>query len=107
MVLEFVTAVKMVYNGFKKSRSRLKWRCPLFLKKIDSCSCCEQCSPNGRVIYTKPSWDLQLFTSVPRSSKQWKTIYKTRTCSERINNRILNDYRIHSLRIHGKNFIHL
>ncbi|MPQ61575.1 hypothetical protein E4V82_05540 [Clostridium estertheticum] len=55
-----------------------------------------------RVIYTKPSWDLRLFTLVPRGSKQWKVIYKTRTCSERINNRILNDYRIHSLRIHGK-----
>ena len=31
-----------------------------------------------------------------------KTIYKIRTCSERINNRILNDYKIHSLRIRGK-----
>jgi hypothetical protein len=95
---------EMVYDGFEKSRSRLKWRCPLVLKKVDSCSCCEQCSPSpyGRVIYTKPSWDLRLFTSVPRGTKQWKTIYKTRTCSERINNRILNDYKIHSLRIHGK-----
>nr|WP_278286362.1 transposase [Clostridium putrefaciens] len=95
---------EMVYNGFEKSRSRLKWRCPLVLKKVDSCSCQKQCSPSpyGRVIYTKPSWDLRLFTPVPRGSKQWKTIYKTRTCSERINNRILNDYRIHSLRIHGK-----
>lgn len=95
---------EMVYDGFEKSRSRLKWRCPLVLKKVDSCSCCEQCSPSpyGRVIYTKPSWDLRLFTPVPRGTKQWKTIYKTRTCSERINNRILNDYRIHSLRIHGK-----
>ena len=77
---------------------------PFSFKKVDNCSCCEQCSPSlyGRVIYTKPSWDLRLFTPVPRGSKQWKTIYKTRTCSERINNRILNDYRIHSLRIYGK-----
>lgn len=95
---------KMIYDGFEKSRSRLKWRCPLVLKKVDSCSCSEQCSPSpyGRVIYTKPSWDARLFTPVPRGSKKWKEIYKTRTCSERINNRILNDYRIHSLRIHGK-----
>ena len=95
---------EMIYNGFEKSRSRHKWRCPLALKKIDSCSCAGQCSPSpyGRVIYTKPSWDLRLFTPVPRGSKQWKVIYKTRTCSERINNRILNNYKIHSLRVRGK-----
>ncbi|MGL5821074.1 MAG: hypothetical protein ACRCYE_05510 [Sarcina sp.] len=95
---------EMIYNGFEKSRSRLKWRCPLACKKIDSCSCTDSCSPSpyGRVIYTKPSWDLRLFTPIPRGSNQWKKIYKTRTCSERINNRILNDYKIHSLRIHGK-----
>lgn len=94
----------MVYNGFEKSRSRIKWRCPLVCKKVESCSCSDQCSPSpyGRVMYTKPSWDLRLFTSVPRGSKQWKEVYKTRTCSERINNRILNDYSIHSLRIRGK-----
>ncbi|MDU4801720.1 MAG: hypothetical protein E6X81_12170, partial [Clostridium butyricum] len=95
---------EMIYNGFEKSRSRVKWRCPLACKKIESCSCTDQCSPSayGRVIYTKPSWDLRLFTKIPRGSKQYKEIYKTRTCSERINNRILNDYKIHSLKIHGK-----
>lgn len=95
---------EMIYNGFEKSRSRHKWRCPLACKKIESCSCTEQCSPSayGRVIYTKPSWDLRLFPKIPRGSKQYKEIYKTRTCSERINNRILNDYKIHSLKIHGK-----
>ncbi|ETJ35164.1 hypothetical protein Q604_UNBC10438G0001, partial [human gut metagenome] len=41
-------------------------------------------------------------TKIPRGSKQYKEIYKTRTCSERINNRILNDYKIHSLKIRGK-----
>jgi hypothetical protein len=29
---------EMVYNDFEKSCSRLKWRCHLFLKKVDSCS---------------------------------------------------------------------
>ena len=95
---------EMIYNGFEKSRSRIKWRCPLACKKIESCSCTDQCSSSayGRVIYTKPSWDLRLFTKIPRGSKQYKEIYKTRTCSERINNRILNDYKIHSLKIRGK-----
>ena len=94
----------MIYDGFEKDRSRHKWRCAKARGKIESCSCSEQCSPSpyGRVIHTKPAWDLRLFTKIPRGSKQWKEIYKTRTCSERINNRILNDYKIHSLRIRGK-----
>ena len=95
---------QIIYNGFEKSRSRLKWRCPFACGKIKECSCVDKCSPSkyGRVIYTKPSWDLRLFTKIPRGSKQWKGIYKSRTCSERVNNRILNDYKIHSLKIHGK-----
>lgn len=95
---------EMTYDDYEKSRSRHKWRCPLVLKKVDSCNCTEQCSPStyGRVIHTKPSWDIRLFTPIPRGSKQWKKIYKTRTSSERINNRILNDYKIHSLRVRGK-----
>ncbi|MEG0309166.1 MAG: transposase [Clostridium sp.] len=95
---------EMIHDGFEKDLSRHKWRCPLAMKKVKSCSCIESCSPSpyGRVIHTKPSWDIRLFTKIPRGSKKWKSIYKTRTCSERINNRILNDYRIHSLRIRGK-----
>ena len=95
---------EMVHDGFEKDRSRHKWRCPYVCGKIESCSCSEQCSPSpyGRVIHTKPTWDIRLFTIIPRGSNQWKKIYKTRTCSERINNRILNDYKIHSLRIRGK-----
>ena len=95
---------EMIYNGFEKSRSRLKWRCPLACKKIKSCLSSDNCSssPYGRVIHTKPSWDIRLFTEIPRGSEQWKKIYKIRTCSERINNRILNDYKIHSLKIRGK-----
>lgn len=99
-----IEGAEMIYNGYDKKRSRHKWRCPLALGKITSCSCKELCSssPYGRVIYTKPSWDLRLFTAIPRGSKAWKEIYKTRTCSERVNNRILNNYNLHSARIHGK-----
>lgn len=95
---------EMVYNGFCKSRSRLKWRCPLACGKIASCYCKDSCSQSsyGRVIYTKPDWDLRLFTPVPRGTKGFKDIYKSRTSSERINNRILNDYNLHASRIQGK-----
>lgn len=99
-----IEGLQMIHDGFEKESSRHKWRCPLALGRVKSCSCKEQCSPSeyGRVIHTKPSWDLRLFTKIPRGSVKWKKIYRTRTCSERINNRILNDYKIHSLRIRGK-----
>ena len=95
---------EMNFDGFCKNRSRHKWRCPLKCGKILDCDCKEQCSPSnyGRVIYTKPDWDIRLFTPVPRGTKEWKEVYKTRTCSERVNNRILNDYGLHTMRIHGK-----
>lgn len=95
---------EMKYDGFCKSRSRHKWRCPLTCGRILDCACKQQCSPSdyGRVIYTKPDWDIRLFTPVPRGTKEWKSVYKTRTCSERVNNRILNDYGLHAMRIHGK-----
>lgn len=95
---------EMVYNGYCVNRYRHKWRCPLVCGKVDSCHCREQCSPSdyGRVFYTKSDWDLRIFTSVPRGTKEYKDIYKTRTCSERVNNRILNDYNLHAMRIRGK-----
>jgi len=50
----------------------LKWRCPKATGK--HCDSCVSCSPSayGRVIYTKPDWDLRLFTTIPRGSERWK-----------------------------------
>lgn len=95
---------KMVYNGFCKGRSRFKWRCPAACGTIETCPLEQPCSPSkyGRVIYTKPDWDIRLFTPVPRGTKEWKEIYKARTSSERINNRILNDYHLHNMKIRSK-----
>lgn len=95
---------EMVYNGYCKGRSRHKWRCPLKCGKVEECSSKELCSPSpyGRVIYTKPDWDIRLFTPVPRGTTTFKNIYKTRTAAERINNRILNDYNLQHIRIRTK-----
>lgn len=84
----------MVRWGFNKDRCRIKYRCPLACGKIESCSCKDKCSPSkyGRVIYIKPEWDLRLFTRIPRNSKLWRHKYKSRTCAERVNNRVLNHY---------------
>jgi len=96
---------KMVYWGFcGKDRCRLKWRCPRVLKKAAPCAACQACSPSpyGRVIYTKPEWDPRLFTKIPRGSELWKSKMKERTAAERINDRILQDYRIENTRLRSK-----
>ena len=96
--------IPMVYNGFLKDRNRIKWRCPLAMGKIAACSCKDRCSSSayGRTFYTKPEWDLRLFTPIPRDSLQWKTEMRKRSASERVNKRILNDYGLERARARGK-----
>lgn len=95
---------KAVFWGFNKDRCRLKYRCPLAIGKIDSCPEKEKCSNSdyGRCFYTKPSWDLRLFTKVPRGSDEWKQEMNSRTSSERVNKRLLNDYGLELSRARGK-----
>lgn len=96
---------KMIYFGFcGKDRCRLKWRCPRVLGKAEPCDACSNCSPSayGRVIYTKPDWDLRLFTRIPRGSAAWKSKMKERSAAERVNNRILNNYGIENSKTRGK-----
>ena len=95
---------KMVYNGFCNDRCRFKWRYPRVAGGLEPCSSCASCSPSpyGRVIYTKPDWDLRLFTRIPRSTDSWKAKMKQRTAAERVNNRILNDYGIENDATRGK-----
>lgn len=96
--------VAMVYDGFCKDRCRLKWRCALAMGRIESCAYKNQCSPSsyGRTVYTKPEWDLRLFTPIPQGSKAWKTEMKKRTASERVNKRLLNDYHLERAKARGK-----
>jgi len=95
---------KMVYNGFCKNRCRIKWRCPRALNKAEPCDACNSCSPSsyGRVIYTKPSWDLRLFTMIPRGSDLWKSKMKERTAAERVNKQIMQDYRMENITVRSK-----
>lgn len=94
--------MRMVPNGYDKSSGYLMWRCP-FGK--DHCTRCKNsCTPSkyGRVIKTRPEWDIRLYTDVPRGTEAYKKIYNQRTATERINNRILNDYGLHRMMIHTK-----
>ena len=96
---------EMVKNGFcGKDRCRIKWRCPHVLGKCERSDACELCSPStyGRVVYTKPEWDLRLFTRIPRGSDAFKNKMKERTAAERVNNRILNHYGLENSKMRGK-----
>jgi hypothetical protein len=96
---------EMIRAGFSGSdRCRIKWRCPLVLGKCEICKACLDCSDSayGRVVYTKPEWDLRLFSRIPRGSEQWKSKMKERTAAERVNNRILHHYGLEYSKMRGK-----
>lgn len=94
---------KMIFNGSGgKDRCRLKWRCPNACgKPFENCFECSH-TAYGRTTYTKPKWDLRLFTKIPRGSLKWKKIMKERTAAERINNRILHHYGLEISHARGK-----
>ena len=85
-------------------RCRIKWRCPRVCGKCAPCEACADCSPSdyGRVVYTKPEWDLRLFTRIPRGSAHFKMKMKERTAAERVNNRILHHYGVENSKVRGK-----
>jgi len=95
---------RMAFSGNCKGRKRIKWRCPRFCGKAkgrtEHCLCSD--SSYGRVVYTKPEWDLRLFCNIPRGSDAWKNTMKERSAAERVNNRILNDYSVGNSKRRGK-----
>jgi hypothetical protein len=96
---------KMIHCGSsRKSRIRTKWRCPRIAGNAEPCFVCLYCSPSpyGRTVYTKPEWDIRLFTRIPRGTPEWKNKMKERTAAERVNNRILNHYGMEHTRQRGK-----
>jgi len=96
---------EMVHWGSNRNdRCRIKWRCPFALGRCGIHKACLDCSDSlyGRVVYTKPAWDLRLFSVIPRGSDLWKLKMKERTAAERVNNRILHHYGLENSRIRGK-----
>lgn len=96
---------EMLSWGCDHTRHRHKFRCPHY-KDLSNCSCPfkDTCTSSsyGRVIYIKCSTDIRLFGVVRYQSNEWKEIYKNRTSCERMNTRIINDYKIKDLKMHGK-----
>ena len=94
---------EMVRCGFCGSdRCRVKWRCPKACgKPCENCVGCSQ-TKYGRTKYTKPEWDLRLFTRIPRGSPKWKALMNERTAAERVNNRILHHYGLENSKVRSK-----
>jgi uncharacterized protein YjiS (DUF1127 family) len=100
-----LAGVPMVNNGFCKNRNRRKFRCPLACGKLDHCdhkAVCKSESDYGRTVYVSSDQDLRHICRIPRGSKQWKSLMKARTASERVNKRLLNDYGLEKHQARGK-----
>ena len=82
---------RMHYFGYDIQRRRKKYRCPF----KDECSS----SAYGRVIYINDDDAARYNGPLSYRSDKWKKIYNNRTSTERINNRVLNDYHLHSMRV--------
>ena len=63
-----------------------------------------QCSTSsyGRVSYINDGDSARNAGPLSYKSETWKKIYRNRTSTERINNRVLNHYHLHQMRIRNK-----
>jgi len=95
---------EMVNWGYEARKFRIKYRCPLVTGTVGYCPFDANCnnSPYGKIVYVRLAEDLRLLTPVPRNTVEWKKIYKRRTASERVNNRILTDYQLERSKRYGK-----
>lgn len=92
----------MTYDGYDHTRYRKKYRCPLKTDLIDSCPFAQTCSTSdyGRVVYVEDKDNEPRFKGpISYSSPKWKSIYKDRTCNEKINNAVLNTYGLHKMHL--------
>ena len=71
---------------------------------ISSCPFADQCSTSsyGRVSYINDGDSSRNAGALSYKSETLKKIYKNRTSTERINNRVLNHYHLHQMRIRNK-----
>lgn len=95
--------IPMHNYGYDVQRCRKKYRCPLVMGDIESCPHQDICSTSsyGRVAYVNDGDSARFAGPVSYKSDTWNKIYNNRTSTERINNRVLNDYNLQNMRIRG------
>lgn len=83
--------LKMKSNGNDLSRLYVKFRCPRFSNGV--CSCDHPCSEAkfGRTCSIPMASNIRLYTSPPRDSDDWVSMYNKRSSSERCNKQIKID----------------
>lgn len=84
--------LRMKSNGNDLKRQYAKFRCPL--NSNGTCSCQIPCSDAtfGRTCSIPLDSNIRLYTSPPRGSVEWMTMYNKRTTAERCNKQIKMDY---------------
>ena len=99
-----IAGLKMKSNGNDQRRQYAKFRCPL--ASGSTCSCDSPCSSAkyGRTCSIPLQSNIRLYNSPPRSSDEWKSIYNSRTASERCNKRMKIDYLLESARHRSSKF---
>ena len=94
----------MVFSQFDKIKQKNKYRCPFACGNVGECKYRELCQKKvtdyGRSIYVSLPDDIRFNPGIQRGSDEWKDVYRQRTACERLNNRVLNDYRLADLFIH-------
>lgn len=85
---------EMKPNGYDASQNRQKWRCPLACGTKNTCKNPCSTAKYGRTFHTFAKDNPRLFPKTPRSSDEWKLIYKRRTSVERSNKREKIDYHL-------------
>lgn len=80
----------MAYIGHEPSRGTLKYRCPAMHQgwKCPSHNRCNGGKKYGKTVRVKREIDLRRFPPIPRATKQFERLYKTRTAVERVNARL-------------------
>lgn len=80
----------MAYIGHEPPRGTLKYRCPARHQGWD-CPMSQVCNAGksyGLTVRVKRDIDLRRFPPLPRATKKFERLYKTRTAVERINGRL-------------------
>jgi len=95
---------EMVNWGLMWKSYRIKFRCPLATGRVKYCPYDVNCNKSiyGKTVYKRLASDIRLLTPIPRESDEWRQTYKMRTASERVNNRILTDYKLEPAKRYGK-----
>jgi hypothetical protein len=81
---------RMAYIGHEPSRGTLKYRCPAMHEgwKCPSHRRCNAGKKYGKTLRVRREINLRRFPPIPRATKQFERLYKTRTAVERVNARM-------------------